>query len=53
MTTPTPRWTAETEEGPLGEPRSVTMRDPIYTERCVIQALIDEVRRLRTEVYHG
>lgn len=28
-------------------PRVVTMRDPIYTDRCVIQALIAEVRRLR------
>jgi hypothetical protein len=35
------------DDGSDGGPRIVTMRDPIYTDHCVIQALIDEVRRLR------
>ena len=43
-----PRAVASVEDdGSDGGPSIVTMRDPIYTDHCVIRALIDEVRRLR------
>jgi len=35
------------DDGSDGGPSIVTMRDPHYTDHCVIAALIDEVRRLR------
>jgi hypothetical protein len=33
---------------PDGQPWSYTLRDPQYTDHCVITALIEEVRRVRT-----
>lgn len=38
------------DDGSDGGPVVVTMRDPQYTDHCVITALVDEVRRLRTLV---
>lgn len=35
------------DAGDDNQPRAVTMRDPRYTDHCVIQALVAEVRRLR------
>lgn len=35
------------DDGSDGGPSIVTMRDPHYTDHCVITALIAEVRRLR------